>query len=338
METLMKKNTPAVSVIVPVHNVATYLEKTVHSIMEQDLRDIEIILVENMSTDNSYEICKKMSDEDRRIRVLKIGSADLSAARNAGIDSAEADYVCFIDGDDTIDKDMLSSMYTAVTDNGADVAICNFVKEYPDRPAEYLYKETGETRFCSSSEMLAGLLSEEVCNSACVMLCRKSLFDSIKFPVGRYFEDHAVTYLLADKAKNGCVHIGKSYYHYWQRKGSICHSLDFTKICDFASGNLERIKFIGKYPGFTSDTRRKLLQHNIRLYMGNILNAIKLAETKEDFSRLRTFKSAASVILSYRIAVGKDKNQLLRMKFCWGFFLRRYRKKLRSVPQEQQAG
>ena len=54
----MKKNTPAVSVIVPVHNVATYLEKTVHSIMEQDLRDIEIILVENMSTDNSYEICK----------------------------------------------------------------------------------------------------------------------------------------------------------------------------------------------------------------------------------------------------------------------------------------
>lgn len=338
METLMKKNPPAVSVIVPVHNVASYLEKTVRSIMEQDLRNIEIILVENMSTDNSYEICERMADEDQRIKVLKIGSPDVSAARNVGIDNAGADYLFFIDGDDTIDKDMFSSMYKAVTDKGADIGICNFVMEYPDRPAEYPYRETGETRYCSSSEMLAELLAEEVCSSACVMMCRKSLFDSVRFPENRYFEDHASTYLLVDKAKNGCVHIGKSYYHYWQRKGSICHALDFTKVCDFASGNVERIKFIGKYPGFSADTRKKLLAYNVWLYMGNILNAIKLAETKEDFSRLRTLKSAASVILPYRIVTGKDKNRLLRMKFCWGLFLRRYRKKLRSVPQEHQAG
>ena len=210
----------SVSVIVPVHNMARYLENTVHSISGQDMEDLEIILVENLSTDNSYEICKNLAGEDSRIKIFRLDRSGLSIARNAGIDAASSDFVCFIDGDDTIEPDMISAMYNALSEKGGvcgggeDICICNYMLKHPDGRVEYPYEETGKTRHCTSIEMLVELLTEKVCSSACVMLCRKSLFSSVRFPVGRYFEDHAVTYLLVNAAKNGCVHIGKSYYHY----------------------------------------------------------------------------------------------------------------------------
>ncbi len=316
---------PSVSVIVPVHNVAPYLENSVRSIMRQTLEDIEIILVENLSADSSPRICRELAAEDDRIRILTLDEAGLSIARNAGIDAAAADVVCFIDGDDTIEPDMLSAMSGAMTKYGADVAMCNYILDYPDKPSRYRYTETCQTRFFSSAEMLAEMFQEHVPNSACVMLFRKQLFKDTRFPVGRYFEDHAVTYLLVSHAENGCVYIGKSYYHYLQREGSICYTPDFKKSFDFASACLERLHFIHAWPGFSNEQKKVLMQNDIKLYIGNMIHAIKQVKTEEQKRQLEQLKTDGDTILSYNTAKGKRRLRLLRMKYLWKIFYRQHR-------------
>ena len=324
---------PIVSVIVPVHNVASCLEESVHSVMMQDMKDIEIILVENLSTDNSYEICEKLASEDDRIKILRIDKADLSSARNAGIEIAESEYVGFIDGDDIIEHGMFSSLYAAIRKFNADIAICNYVLEYPDGKKVYPYPETGEIFFFNKTQMLSRLLTEKVCSSACVMLCRKDIVRKVKFPEFRYYEDHATTYLLVNEAENGCVHVDRTYYHYKQRGGSICYTPDFRKIYDYATGNLERIRFIEEYrgsgssPEFDKDTKKKLLQHNIGVFANNIVSAIRLVENEEDKRCLMNLRSYIPSLLAYGVLEGKTKSRLLRMRYLWPLFYRSHRKK-----------
>lgn len=318
----MKKMTtgPVISVIVPVHNTAPYLEKSVRSIMDQDMEDIEIILVENFSDDGSYEICKALAETDRRIKVIKAGKKGLSYARNVGLDASAADYVCFVDSDDTIDSEMLSSMYAALEKYGTDAAICNFVREFPDGRKEYPYKETGMTRFLSPPHALSELLHEEICSSACTILCRKSLFDNVRFPEGRYYEDHATTYLIADAAKNGCVHIGKSYYHYLQREGSTVHSDDFRKICDYVGASAGRILFIAEYPDFTPEVRRNLMLFNTDIYINNMIKAIRLAGSDGDLEELQALRHVIPAILSCKVLPRKKRSRLMRMRYLWKLF------------------
>ena len=325
---------PKVSVIVPVHNVAPYVEKSVRSVMAQDLKDIEIILVENCSTDNSYEICEKLAAEDDRIKLLKSDRADLSLARNTGIDAAMAEFISFIDSDDLIDSDMLSSMYSAATEYNADLAVCNDVLEFPDGRVIYPYNECGGVRHYSKTEMLAQLLEEKICSSACVMLCKKSLFAKVRFPVGRYFEDHATTYRIVNEAENGGVYIGRSFYHYVHRAGSICHSLNFKKTFDFALGNAERIVFVEQYfrngndgrAAFDPETRRSLLMYNINMFIGNFISAIRLVENEGDKKKLDILREYIPVILASKVVSGRTKYRLLRMRWLWPLFYRSHRK------------
>lgn len=321
-----------VSVIVPVHNVAPYVEKSVRSVMNQELEDIEIILVENCSTDGSYEICKRLAGEDKRIKLLKSDRADLSLARNTGIDASTAEFISFIDSDDLIDRDMLSTMYAAVTEYNADLAICNDVLEFPDGRVIFPYNESGEVCYYGKTEILAELLEEKICSSACVMLCRKFLFSKVRFPVGRYFEDHATTYRLVNAAENGGVYIGKSFYHYVHRSGSICHSLNFKKTFDFALGNAERIMFIeqhcknGDDSVFDARTRRSILMYNINMFIDNFISAIRLVENEDDRKKLDILRAYIPVVLACKVVPGRTRYRLLRMRWLWPFFYLSHKK------------
>ena len=315
---------PLVSVIVPVHNVAPYLQKCVDSIKAQDLTDIEIILSENLSTDDSWDICRKLAETDDRIRLLRLDAAGLSLARNAGIEAASAEYVCFIDSDDTIEPDMLSAMYAGIQKYGADLAVCNYVIDYPDRPPQYNYPETGETRFYTSAGMLSELLQEHICSSACVMMCRKRLFDDIKFPVGRYFEDHATTYRIVDAATGGCVHIARSLYRYIQRPASICHSPGFRKKYDFALASLERIRFINGYGRFSPAEKRRIFRYNIKTFVINFVGCIEYADSKEKMEKVEELRAAIPFSLAFKTLSYKEFSRLMRIRYNWKAFCRNH--------------
>lgn len=122
-------NRPAVTIIVPVYNSEMYLSRCLESLVVQELKDIEIVLVDDGSTDKSGKICDFYAQNDHRIQVIHDTNHGPSHARNRGLEIARGDYICFVDSDDTIDSLMLEEMYKIANepDEGADVVVCNFM-------------------------------------------------------------------------------------------------------------------------------------------------------------------------------------------------------------------
>lgn len=121
-----------ISVIVPVYNVGEYVESCISSICNQSYKKIELILVDDGSTDNSLQVCKKKEEIDKRIKVLSSNHGGVSVARNLGLSRAQGEYILFIDADDYVEKDMLEYLYGRISKANADVATCEFDKVYPD--------------------------------------------------------------------------------------------------------------------------------------------------------------------------------------------------------------
>ena len=124
-----------ISVVVPIYNTESYLDKCIGSIVNQRYSNLEIILVDDGSTDNSLDICRKWERADRRIVVLHQENQGLSAARNTGIRTAKGKFIGLVDSDDYIAPDMYLRLYRAITDMNADVAICSFAYRNEDGPA-----------------------------------------------------------------------------------------------------------------------------------------------------------------------------------------------------------
>ena len=115
-----------ISVIIPIYNVEKYLEKCIDSVLAQTYRNIEIILVDDGSTDKCADICDSYLKKDSRVKVIHKVNGGLSSARNAGLDIAEGDFISFVDSDDFIEKEMLEKLYEALMEADADMAVCNF--------------------------------------------------------------------------------------------------------------------------------------------------------------------------------------------------------------------
>lgn len=116
-----------ISVIIPVYMVEKYIEKAVKSVMDQTFTDIEIILVDDGSTDRCGVICDALAVEDPRITVIHKQNGGVSGARNAGIEIAKGEYICFVDSDDYIDRNMLSELFNSLTRNAADLSVISRV-------------------------------------------------------------------------------------------------------------------------------------------------------------------------------------------------------------------
>lgn len=272
---------PSVSVIIPVHNSEQFLVKCVASVTSQTLSDIEIILVENGSSDKSPALCDKLGEMDQRIKVMHIGIGDLSYARNEGVKIAHADYVSFIDSDDTIEPEMLESMYTFAMKESLDIVFCDFVKCYDYRSNRYSSPRAGEVWACSAKELLEANLRDEITQSACTMICKKSLFDNVAFPRKRYYEDLATTWKLILAAKRG-GHIGKPYYHYYRHGGSIVHTAKFAIPYGHVMADMERIDYINSQDCYTQAEKFELGAKSLTFFYRHFNKMVKLAKTQEE--------------------------------------------------------
>ncbi|MBQ3553328.1 MAG: glycosyltransferase [Clostridia bacterium] len=212
---------PKISVIVPVYNVETYLNRCVDSILIQTFSDFELILVDDGSKDNSGAICDEYTKEDERVFVIHKANGGLSDARNTGLECAKGEYVAFIDSDDWVDQKFLQVLYEYILYHHADIAAVNFHKEYDDR------KDEAErlTEGCyTGAEVLEQYLYDDKAtiyiNIACNKLYRKALFENIRYPLGKFHEDGFTTYRLLGLAQKVYV-ANDDLYFYYQRKNSI---------------------------------------------------------------------------------------------------------------------
>ena len=208
----MRNKEPLVSVIVPVYNVEKYVEKCLTSLIRQSYENLEIVVVDDGSTDGSGKICDKLAEQDVRLVVFHKENGGLSDARNFGIKKAKGGMIALVDGDDYVKVDYIAEMVKKMQESGADVVICGFNNEIPDCVT------------MSGKEATIKLLTrqENLEIVAWNKLYRRDLFvkNEIWYPVGEKNEDSLTTYKLLAVAKK-VTYVGKILYHYVTRGGSI---------------------------------------------------------------------------------------------------------------------
>jgi glycosyltransferase involved in cell wall biosynthesis len=220
----MQKMNELISVIVPVYQVEQYLAKCVDSIRSQTYQNIEIILVDDGSPDHCPELCDEYARQDSRIRVIHKPNGGLSDARNAGIEAAEGNYICFIDSDDYVADNMIDRLYLALKEQNAEMSLCACAcVDENDTPVADM-----ENCMPIKNEVLSGRkaikkLAERGAGYytvACCKLYRADLFQTIRFPVGKIHEDEFVSHLVFGHCKRvSCI--ADRLYFYVQRKNSI---------------------------------------------------------------------------------------------------------------------
>lgn len=240
-----------ISVIVPVYNVERYVHRCVKSIVVQNYKNLEIILINDCSTDNCAEICDEFAKQDDRIRVIHLSkNQGLSVARNTGIAESSGEYLAFIDSDDYVLPDYIARLYGLLKKCGAEISITDFIKEYEiNGRREKKRSKKPYTLIMSRNEAMETFLYQRhFITSACGRLFERSLFDDIEFPPGRVHEDVGIMHKLFDKAN--CVVYNSSHdYVYLQRPTSIVHTKQNDKERDSLQFSEEMREFIeGKYP------------------------------------------------------------------------------------------
>ena len=214
----MNENTK-ISVIIPVYNVEKYLRQCLESVINQTYKNLEIILVNDGSTDNSGKICEEYALKDERIKVIHKENGGISSARNTAVDIAKGEYITFIDSDDDVELDFIDYLYDILKHFNCKMSVCthNIVKNKKIRKSFNLKTDYK----LSSQECIKKLLyNDGIDTSAWAKLYDKSLFDNIRYPVGKLFEDIATTYKLFIKSKEiACGHLAK--YNYNVRENSI---------------------------------------------------------------------------------------------------------------------
>lgn len=250
-----------VSIIVPVYNVQNYLEKCLDSILEQTYNDLEIILVDDGSTDKSGFICDSYEKKDKRVKVIHKKNGGLSAARNAGLEIASGDYLLFIDSDDWIENDYVNYLLHLIIQYKTDISICEIINITENgRIINNPLNDNCEVLLDEKRSLLELLKTRLFSTSVCgKMFCRK-LFSNRRFPVGKIYEDIPVVYdifLEGHKVAFGA----KGLYYYLLRQNSITKSKFSTKRLDaisFITEAMDKVDLI--YPEFKNltDLRRFL--------------------------------------------------------------------------------
>lgn len=224
-----------ISIIVPIYNVQKYIRRCIESILTQTYRNLEIILVDDGSTDACPQICDEYAVEDSRIKVIHKENGGLSDARNAGIEIATGEYIGFVDSDDYILPQMYEILYKACLDYDVAIAMCG--RKVIDENGKILKDEfcTNTNSLLSAKEAVESLLTFDKCDPAAWdKLYKRNLFSDIRYPVGVHYEDQNITARLFYYAGKVC-HIGKALYIYMKRAGSITnrffnqHSIDEVK-------------------------------------------------------------------------------------------------------------
>ncbi|MEH7255805.1 glycosyltransferase family 2 protein, partial [Neobacillus niacini] len=218
-----------ISVIVAAYNVEKYIKKCLESITSQTYRDLEILVVNDGSTDKTLEEINNVSISDERIIIVNKPNGGLSSARNAGIDRATGDYIGFIDGDDYIATDMYATLLNNMLETSSDISICKVCRVYKNH--SMVESNSNEMVVLNNFEGIRSLLeAKNIHHYAVDKLYSRILFESIRYPEGKIFEDVFTTYKLFAVA-NRTVYCDTAKYYYVQRSNSILrHSFNEKKL------------------------------------------------------------------------------------------------------------
>ena len=316
----MESGMGKISIIVPVYNVELYLPQCIESLIKQSYPNLEILLVDDGSTDNSGKICDEYALKDSRIRVFHQSNAGAASAKNVGLDHATGDYIAFIDSDDYVELNWIETLVSAAEKHQADIVEYDFDKIFTGR-SELVNHYPDRHKLFSSEEYLAQYLFNWTCSLFWNKLFKTSLIGDIRFrKERRCIDDEFFTYKVISNAEK-IVRINDVLYHYRQRASSAVSSLkNRRQITDDSLEILiERYQWIKeRFPKLT----KTYLKHDIDImfYFARDFDFTK--DTVQKFQRTARFYLLQSirhypgrVTLLYILRLqGYSKRKLLREK------------------------
>lgn len=319
----MNCNNPLVTVIVPVYKVEPYLRRCLDSIVNQTYKNLEIILIDDGSPDNCGVICDEYAEIDKRIKVIHKKNGGLSSARNVGLDVFKGEYVSFVDSDDVVSLDMIEYLYDLISDNNAEISVC--LHEIVRDNHRWISFKNVNNQTVTPKECIKKLLyNDGVDTSAWAKLYKASLFNNVRYPQGKLFEDIATTYKLFFNANR--IALGnEAKYSYILRNSSIVGSsfnekkLDLLEMTDEMGRNVLNV-----YP----DLSKAVLRRRVYARFSTLNQLARCVDRKKEKNCIIKFikDNTREILLNNEVCL-KDKvaSILLNVnynlyKFIWDKF------------------
>ena len=247
-----------ISVIIPVYNTKQYLRSCLDSILAQTYRDLEILFIDDGSTDGSFEILDAFGAEDSRIRVIHQENGGVCTTRNRGIEEARGDYLSFIDSDDTLEPDLYETLIDLVRRQGVEIAHCSY-----NRVTDGVVKPiggSGQVYIQSHEEALRCLLTGKLFVGSCwTKLYARKLFETVRFPSGiRTNEDMLVNFQAFSRAEKSAFADVCKYNYLTSETSSCVHTPQRKRAEDLLTVN-RRMLAENVYPQLTDILERRVL-------------------------------------------------------------------------------
>ena len=241
---------PKISVIVPIYNCEKYISKCIESIINQTFHDLEIILIDDGSTDKSVEVCESFAKKDSRVKLICQENGGVSKARNVGLESAQGDFITFVDSDDYIIPEMYERMYKNLIENEADISICGITNYFIKRDGaiEKIRQSSIDGFFVFTGEKAVeeSLKSRLFSVNPVNKLFKKKLFYSVRYPEGKISED---AFLIPSILSDARVVVYDSFpmYCYVRRENSITTSNFSSKDWDVVEAYEKHLKKVKNF-------------------------------------------------------------------------------------------
>lgn len=312
----MKNNNKLISIIVPVYNMEKYIDKCINSIINQTYKNIEIIIVDDGSTDKSSKIIDKYKKIDKRIKFYHKKNGGLADARNYGLEKATGEYIGFVDSDDYIENNMYEKLYNNLIKYKADISVVNYNLVYEkDFNYKKNFKEISDKLIILNKMETIKLLLDDnkFGNYAWNKLYKRELFNNIKYPVGRKMEDLGTTYKIIEKC-NRIVYDPIPLYNYLQRNNSIVNTINLSFFEDTYILTYERFIYLDNKYGFIKENHFNTIR--LLLFCYSFIND-KDNTYKDVIKKIKLFKIIDK--LSYKeiikFVVLRINNKLFKLLF-----------------------
>ena len=275
-----------ISIIIPVYNVEKYLDKCINSVVNQSYTNLEIILVNDGSTDNSPAICNKWADKDSRIKVINKANGGLSDARNAGLIAASGTFVAFIDSDDYIEPDMYEKLINTIHQAESDIALCKFRYVYETEQYSVCSADSFDITEYTTFDAMSSLIDDRIKQVVWNKLYKVELIKDIMFDVGKFHEDEFWSYKAIGNSSK-IAEIDYTGYNYLQRANSIMNNGYSIRRLDALEAKCLRQTYLDtKYPELSDKGRINLIFFAI--YNGQMaLKHLDKTEKKAAFIQLK---------------------------------------------------
>lgn len=314
---------PLISIILPIYNIEAYLPTCMRSVFAQTYENLEIIMVDDGSTDRCPDLCEQYRKKDHRVVVYHKCNGGLSDARNYGIARAKGEYITCIDPDDYVDPDYVEYLYSLIRRYGVLMSICQHQVHYANGQVKDL-GQNGEEVLKTKRCLKRMLYHDVIDTSAWAKLYHKSLFQTVQYPKGKIFEDIGTTYALMMQCSKIAVGY-ESKYHYRFHPQSIVNGafsvrkLDLIEMTDRMAKDV-----LQKYP----DLEQAVLRRRVYARFSTLNQMLQTDQYPEEKQKLiRFIQRYQKNILRDRLAPKRDKLAILLLgisyriyRKCWLYY------------------